>query len=262
MLKKINFGKNLAHTGILISLYAGSAAFGKVSIRDRHRRLSFFSKNIAKYTKRVLKLFNFEIVVLGLDSELMTRKNFLLVSNHLSYLDVLILSSIQPCVFVTSLDMKEQFFLGDMAELGGSIFIERRHRGQVSNDVSTMAETLRAGHNVVIYPEGTSTNGEKVQPFKKSLLMSAVEAGVDILPVVVKYIEINGSPFNLENRDRVCWYGDMGFLPHMLGLMKLKKVKVELHFLNPIQVTKDSSRHDLADQCHSSISSIYGEPLS
>lgn len=259
-LEKVSYAKNLATTCSLMGLYAGSAIFGKYSIRDRDRRLEFFTKNVGTYTRRVLKNFNFDIHPVGYDAKLMSERNFLLVGNHLSYLDVLVLSSVQPCVFVTSVDMGEQFFLGDMAELGGSIFVERRHRGQIGNDIGVMAQTLRKGHNVVVYPEGTSSNGERVLPFKKSLLMSAVEAGVDVLPVVIKYTHINGEPFGPSNRDRVCWYGDMNFLPHFLGLMTLKNVRVEMHFLDPIAVSKESTRHELAEKTYGAISTVYGTP--
>lgn len=260
-LDSLKAGKNLLQTCALMAGYAGQASLGKVRHRDPMARLQFYTNNVANYTRRALKLFNFDVELIGYDPDLMKQKNFLLVSNHMSYIDILVLSSIQPCVFVTSVDMGEQPFLGPMAEMGGSIFVERRHRRQISHDVNVMAETLRAGHNVVIYPEGTSSNGERVLPFKKSLLMSAVEAGVDIMPLTIKYIEVNGEPFSLENRDRLCWYGDMDFLSHFLGLMKVRGARAQLHFHEPLPVTKETTRYELADQCHQLISRTYGEPF-
>lgn len=244
-----------------MAAYASEASLGKVRYRDPDERLRFFTRNVATYTKRALEVFKFDLSVHGWDSELMNSKNFLMVSNHLSYVDILALSSVQPCVFVTSVDLGESSFLGPMAEMGGSIFVERRHRGQIGRDLSKMSDTLRAGHNVVIYPEGTSSNGERVLPFKKALLMSAVQAGVDILPMTIKYTEIDGDPFNVANRDRICWYGEMEFLPHFLGVMKLQRVKAEIHFLEPIKVTPESSRHELAELAHKRISEKYGDPL-
>ncbi len=260
-LEKLRAGSNFARTVGLIGMYVSSALLGKARLKDKNKRLGFFTRNIGTYTRRALKLINFDIKIVGYDAELMREKRFLLVGNHMSYLDIFILSSIQPCVFVTSVDMGETFFLGDIAELGGSIFIERRTRTKIERDIGVITETLNAGHHVVIYPEGTSTNGEKVWPFKKSLLMSAVRAGVDVMPVVLKYTEIDGEPFNETNRDKVCWYGDMAFFSHFLGLMKLRKVQAELHFLDPIKVSPELTRHELADQAHSAISAVYGNPL-
>jgi 1-acyl-sn-glycerol-3-phosphate acyltransferase len=247
----------LAQVGAMISLYAGEAALGKLRIKNRDERLRFFSKNVGKWSARALKRMNFEIEVFGRDEKMMREKNFLIISNHLSYLDILVMSSIQPTVFVTSVDMGEVFFLGTMAELGGSIFIERRHRGQIDRDLGVMSNALRAGHNVMLYPEGTSSNGQQLLPFKKSLMMAAVEAECDVLPVCIKYTEIDGEPFGVKNADKVCWYGDMTFGPHFLGLFGLKRVKVELHFLDPIKVTAETTRNELADRCHQSINSVY-----
>lgn len=257
----IKAGKNLLYTCALMAGYAGRATMGKFKYRDPKTRLEFFTQNVAHYTRRALKLFNFEIELIGYDPRLMREKNYLVVSNHMSYIDILVLSSIQPCVFVTSVDLGEQFFLGPMAEMGGSIFVERRHRGQINRDINVMTETLKAGHNVVIYPEGTSSNGERVLPFKKSLLMSAVQAGVDILPLTLKYVEIDGEPFCEKNRDRICWYGDMPFFPHFLSLMKTRSVRAQLHFHEPLRVTKETTRYELADACYKLISRTYGEPF-
>jgi 1-acyl-sn-glycerol-3-phosphate acyltransferase len=144
-----------------------------------------------------------------------------------------------------------------LAELGGSIFVERRNRSQVDRDLSNMTQALRDGFNVMIYPEGTSTNGLKLLPFKKSLLMAAVEAERDIMPVVLKYVSIDGEPFGPNNCDKVCWYGKMSFVPHFIQLMGLKKIKVRVEFLPPIKVTKDSSRNELAEKCFNAIHTAY-----
>jgi 1-acyl-sn-glycerol-3-phosphate acyltransferase len=249
---------NLATLGSYIGLYTGEAFLGKAIVKDANDRLSFYGRNVGKWSKKALDRMNFEINVIGRDEKLMRERNFLVVSNHMSYLDILVMSTIQPFVFVTSVDMGEVFFLGTMAELGGSIFIERRNRSKIDRDLGVMSQTLRAGHNVMLYPEGTSLNGECVGPFKKSLLMAAVEAGVDVLPICLKYTEIDGEPFGPANADKVCWYGNMDFAPHFLSLTDLNRVKVEVHFLDPIKVTPEVSRHELTEKAHAAISSCYG----
>ncbi len=110
---------------------------------------------------------------------------------------------------------------------------------------------------MLIYPEGTSTNGLQILPFKKSLLMSAVEAGVDILPVVLRYSEIDGRPFGPDNCDQVTWHGDMGFGPHMFNLLKRKSVKVRLEFLMPYIVTPQSTRQEIAEEAYNLIHESY-----
>ncbi len=241
----------------MIAFYATEATFAKRRLKDRVERLHYFTKNVSKWSRRALKVMNVEVSHSGFDPKLMAENNFLIVSNHMSYIDIMLLSSIIPCVFVTSVDMQETPFLGPMAEMGGSIFVERRNRGQIDRDIGVMSQTLRDGLNVVVYPEGTSTDGQKLLPFKKSLLMSAVESGRDILPIALKYVEINGQPFSPVVADNVCWYGEMTFAPHLLGVMGLTNLKVHIEFLKPIRVSKDSTRRDLSELAFDAIHESY-----
>ena len=178
----------------LIAAYMAQASLGKVLIRDPHDRLRFFIENISRWGSRALDILNFQIEVVGLEKLDLKNRNYLFVSNHMSYLDVLIFSAKVPSVFVTSVDMGQVFFLGTLAEMGGSIFVERRSRHRVDQDLSNMTNTLRNGFNIVIYPEGTSTDGQKLLPFKKSLLMSAVDSEREIVPVALKYMSVEPMP--------------------------------------------------------------------
>ncbi len=241
----------------LIGLYAARGILAKKIIRDPNALLKYYTNSVSKRSRSALSKLNFEIEVKGFNSELMAKDNYLLVSNHMSYLDILVISSVVPAVFVTSVDLKESGFLGTLAELGGSIFVERRNRSQIERDLESMTQTLKDGFNIMIYPEGTSSNGEKVLPFKKSLLMSAVNSGKNIMPVCIKYREINGKAFSAENRDHVCWYGDMNFIPHFMQLLKTEKVKVELEFLNLVKTTPNSTRDELSRQCFDQISAAF-----
>lgn len=257
----IHVARKATTVGGLISLYTGHAVVARMLIKDRKTRLQYFNKTVSAYAKRVLGLIHCEVSTPGFEPNIFKNENFLIVSNHMSYLDILITSSVLPSCFVTSVDMGETKFLGSLCELGGALFVERRHRGKIEEDTKNLAQTLKDGFNLVLYPEGTSTNGEKVMPFKKSLLMSAVRAQKNILPVCLKYLEVDGEPINLQNRDRVCWYGDIPFATHAANMMKTKSLKVELHFLEPIKVTPESSRHELAEKAYAAVSAAYGNPL-
>ncbi|HRK06451.1 MAG TPA: lysophospholipid acyltransferase family protein [Pseudobdellovibrionaceae bacterium] len=230
-----------------IGAYTGQGYSAHALIRDQQERLRFHIHNVSRWCRRALRLLNFEIEEIGLEKIDFEKENFLVVANHMSYVDVLVMSSKHPMVFITSKDMGEQFFIGTMCELGGSIFIERRHRGQVAQDLSAMRDTLAAGFNVMIFPEGTSTNGHEILPFKKSLLMSAVEARKRILPVAVRYVRINGQPFDKVNCDKVAWYGDMTFADHFVGLCGLSDVKVQLVYGEPISVPENLEGVDASE---------------
>jgi lyso-ornithine lipid O-acyltransferase len=251
--------KTFSKVSALVGQYIGQAVFLKLKERNRVRRLRVLTENVSKYSRKALEQIRFDINVFGQDAGRLSKPH-LLICNHMSYLDILTLSSIQPCVFVTSADMGEQLGLGHLCELGGSIFIERRHRGHIDRDIKVIADCLSEGFNVVLYPEGTSTDGSKVLPFKKSLLMAATKAGVNIQPICLKYTHINGEPFSEKNRDLVCWYGDTGFFPHFKRICAVDSVRVELHFLDPIEVNPESTRHELADKTYQVISDCYQQP--
>lgn len=245
----------------MISGYMAQASTGKILIRERDERLRFFVENVSRWCQKALNIMNFEVECVGLEKLDLENKNYLFVSNHMSYLDVLLFSSKIPSVFVTSVDMGEVFFLGTLAEMGGSIFVERRHRQKVDRDLGAMTDTLKRGFNIVIFPEGTSTDGQKLLPFKKSLLMSAVDAKKEIVPVAIKYMSIDGVPFSKANADIVCWYGDMTFADHLTGLWKHKNIKVQLEFLAPIstevKIEGERIRTELAEKSWMAIQEAY-----
>ncbi len=257
-MKAVSKGAKMA---ALIAAYMSQATAGKALIREPDDRLRFFVENVSRWCRRAMGLMDFEIECVGLEKLDLKNKNYLFVSNHMSYLDILIFSSSVPSVFVTSVDMGEVFFLGTLAEMGGSIFVERRHRGRIDSDISNLTQTLRKGFNVVIYPEGTSTDGQALLPFKKSLLMSAVDSNREIVPVALKYMSIDGKPFSPENADVVCWYGDMTFADHLMGLWKHRNIKVRLEFLTPLApqatVNPERIRTELAEKAWHAIQEAY-----
>lgn len=155
-------------------------------------------------------------------------KNYFIVSNHLSYIDILVISSIIPTSFVTSVEMKNTPFLGQIIQLAGCLFVERRNKSNIKSEISDIENALLNGLNVTVFPEATSTNGERVINFKRSLFLCAMNTKVEILPLTINYKQIDSQPINTQNRDKVCWYGNMEFAPHLWSLCQLKSVHVEL----------------------------------
>ena len=228
-----------------------------VANRDRKRRFELTTSNVGRYARYGLRRMRIAVDVKGND-EALYEDNYLVVCNHMSYVDMMVLAAVYPSVFVTSVDMGEIPFLGQMAEAAGSLFIERRNRDRVEHDIQQIAETLASGLHVTLFPEGTSTNGEQVLPFKKSLLMAAVRADKAILPVTLRYVDIDGDPFGPHNRDKVCWYGKMSFLPHLLELFATRSVRAEVTFHEPIRPGPGRDDRDtLARLAHDAVADSY-----
>ena len=237
--------------GFLIRIFTGDA------VRRRRRLL----RNIHRYSK--FALWVMRVQVLRREPQpFVVHKNTLMVCNHMSYLDMIVLASISPSVFVTSVDMGQIFFLGTMAEIGGSLFIERRHRLRLDHDVAQIEGVLNQGFDVTLFPEGTSGNGAHVLPFKRSLLTAALNSGTPVRPVTLKYFEIDGQPFGEKNRDVVCWYGKMSFLPHFVRLLAADSIRAKVTLGEPVLSVEGMDKHSLCDQLHRTISLEYHRGLS
>jgi 1-acyl-sn-glycerol-3-phosphate acyltransferase len=148
----------------------------------------------------------------------------LICSNHLSYLDILSYAAVTPCIFVSRSDVRKWPVFGACARWSGTLFIDRQSR--VSTEVTTrqMEDALNAGVPILLFPEGTSTDGSSVLRFHPSLLEPAVRQGREIAAAAIGYHVDRG-----EERD-ICWYGDAGFLPHLLRTMGRKGVLSEIEF--------------------------------
>jgi 1-acyl-sn-glycerol-3-phosphate acyltransferase len=160
--------------------------------------------------------------------------------------DILVLAAKFPSLFITSVDMRETPGLGLLTEMGGCLYVERRNRSNIQNELLEIREALQQGFRVVLYPEGTSTNGERVLPFKKTLMTAAAGTGIPIQPMVVNYRRVNGEPMGHKWRDYVCWYGDQTFMPALLRVLSLKSVEVEIEFLPQILVRSEEHRREIA----------------
>lgn len=184
-------------------------------------------------------------------------QSFLLVGNHLGMLDILVLAAHHPSLFITSVDMRETPGLGFLTEMGGCLYVERRNRQNIMTEIGEIRSALQQQFSVVLYPEGTSTNGEKVLPFKKSLLTSAAGTGIPILPVVINYRKVNGEPMAHKWRDHVFWYGDQTFVPALMRIFSVHSVEVELEFCEEVDVHSEDERRHVASHLHQVISSKF-----
>lgn len=254
MMKRLVRG--FAAVPVVIAYSAASLVITLCSVHaDRRRRRLL--RNSSFFSTLTLALLGVRAATQGRKRLVHGSGGRLIVSNHLSYLDILILSSIMPSVFITSVELKNTPFLGMLARFGGSIFVERRSPSGLKDEIEMISQALRKGFAVVLFPEGTTTNGECVRPFKSSLLTAAVRAGADILPVCLRYKSVNGKKLGSDDRDLVFYYGGMSFFRHLLRLLTLNSVEAELTLLEPIPARPHHSRKQLAALAHKTVSAAY-----
>jgi 1-acyl-sn-glycerol-3-phosphate acyltransferase len=170
----------------------------------------------------------------------------LLVSNHLTYLDILVLVAIAPAVFVSKSEVRHWPVFGWFSRLGGTLYVDRARRSDVGRLGGEIRDVLRGGHVVVLFPEGTSSDGHDVLPFKSSLLEPVSGAQYPLTVAHIGYALADGS---VEND--ICYWGDMTFFPHFIKLLTKRGIRARVRFA-PVEEPA-AQRKDLARQLHAEV---------
>jgi 1-acyl-sn-glycerol-3-phosphate acyltransferase len=242
---------------VLISLVIMALPAGRAQKRAR------LTGNVMFFARLGLRVLGIRMLSRRLKRKgIRTRPvNYLILANHLSYTDILVVGALMPSVFITSVELKRTFPLGMLAWLGGSIFVERRSPAGLKQEIKEIEQVLSEGTSVALFPEGTTSDGDTVKPFKNSLITAAITTGSSLLPVCIRYTKINGRRVGTHNRDLVYYYGMTTFFEHLPRLLRLKSIEVECTVLRPISTHQHHSRKDLAARAHGVISAAYhGRP--
>ena len=157
----------------------------------------------------------------------------LTVANHTGYLDILVIMSVAPGVFISREGIIWWPLIGQAVAICGTLFTDRRNRFSIRRLIEKIRRQLRVGTSVVFFPEGTSSNGDGLRPFKSSLFAAASGDGKNfpVRPLVLHYHTIGGKPVDVSNRDRVFWYGDMGLIEHLWGMLAVSGIDVAVKAL-------------------------------
>jgi len=206
-----------------------------------------------RYHKFLCKLFGIRVTVIGTPVQ---DKGVLMIGNHTSYFDILVLSSVAKVSFVAKSEVQTWPFFSTLARLQQTVFVERTRRSQTGEARDQIRDRVLQGDALILFPEGTSSDGNCVLPFK-SALMGAAEAtiGTDadgnpihvpVQPVSVAYVGLYGMPMGRENRPLFAWYGDMDLVPHLVEAVKTGPIDVVVEFHQPITVDQVGGRKKLA----------------
>jgi 1-acyl-sn-glycerol-3-phosphate acyltransferase len=192
-------------------------------------------------SRRLLRVFRIEIQSSG-----GIPSSGLLVCNHLSYLDILVLSALAPCVFVAKSEVEQWPVFGWFARQGGTVFVHRERRAQAIKTVDEIETALQSGAVVVLFPEGTSSGGATVLPFKSSLLEPAARHAHALTAGLLHYALDDG-----EVSEEVCYWKDMTLVPHLINLCSKRAVEASVHF-NQLR-EGNADRKQLARQLHAEV---------
>lgn len=199
--------------------------------------------------KLFLRIARIKLVVTGTLSH---HRPLMLVSNHVSYMDIPILASVASVRFTPKVEIARWPVIGFFCRVMDCVFIDRRVSSTGRNK-KALEETLRRGEVIGLFPEGTTGDGKRVLPFRSSYF-SLCELGhgktVAVQPTTLSYSRVNGLPIDSVQMPRIAWYGDMLLLPHILDFLKLGSVNVELRFHEAMTLDKFGSRKEMAVYCH------------
>ena len=191
--------------------------------------------------------------------DLLKKRGQFFISNHLSYIDGIVATGLAPLAFVAKTDVRKWPFFGFFSFLSDTIFVNRTNSANIHKEIKKMVSFLNDKVNIILFPEGTSTNGEKLLPFKSSFFAAPLEAKSPVVPIVVTYKSINSQAINEKNRDLVYWYGSMPFLPHLLRAFSLDSIVLDIKVCDPIQGSLTSNGSTVSgrkDLCEASWKSI------
>lgn len=149
----------------------------------------------------------------------------LVVSNHLSYLDIAVYAAAMPCAFVSKAEVSAWPYFGAAARAAGTVFLNRASHSSALAAGDQMRARLAAGIPVLLFPEGTSTDGSQMRRFHSTLFEPAIALGEPVTVAAIRYQIADGSP-----EREVCWYGDEGFLPHLARLLAIPGISAEVVF--------------------------------
>lgn len=206
------------------------------------------------YHARCLRLLGLKVVTRGTPA---SARPTLYVANHVSYLDISVLGALLPASFIAKAEVADWPLFGWLAKLQRTVFVERNAR-RAADHRDEIGARLAGGDDLILFPEGTSGDGNRVLPFKSALFSVAQRRIEDrpltVQPVSIAYAKLDDLPMGRELRPFFAWYGDMDLAPHIWEALSLGTVTVIVTFDPPVSVEAVGSRKALAAHCQTAVS--------
>lgn len=216
--------------------------------------MSFAKRLPMIYHRGVCRLLAFRVEQHG---EISRTRPTLFVCNHTSYLDISVLGAVLPASFVAKAEVRSWPLFGLLARLQRTVFVERK-ASRTAQHRDEMVRRLEMGDNLILFPEGTSNDGNRVLPFKSGFFGAAeIEINgkpLTVQPVSVSYTHLDGIPVGRRYRPYFAWYGDMEMAGHLWNVFGLGQTTVAVEFHEPVTIAEFASRKELAAHCQRVVS--------
>ena len=202
------------------------------------------------YHRQVCKILGIQ---LNIEGSVARERGVLLISNHVSWLDIAVLSAVAPVSFVAKQEVASWPFVSWLAKLQRTVFVDRARRREVTDKANEIGERLKAGDHIVLFAEGTSSDGNAVVPFKTPLFAAAKPPGgqalgadICVQTLALTYTKLHGLPLCRRGRPLVAWYGDMDMASHAWRLLGFGPLDVNIRIGPPVPLDEFPDRKALA----------------
>jgi len=209
-------------------------------------------ERVRRWSARLLALCGVRIDVVQRGGAVPARRA-LVVSNHVSWLDIFVINTLHPCYFVAKSDIRDWPLIGWLCEQAGTIFIARGRLRDVRRIYQGLVTSLHAGEHVAFFPEGTTAAQGTLLPFHSNLFEAAIEAGVPVQPYALRYLDRDGRLHPAAD-----FIGDMTFAQSMLAILRASGIVAQLSLLPAIETGAASHRRELADAARAAIGDALG----
>ena len=224
------------------------------------RRLPVF------YHRLVCRLIDARVRVVG---RRVDGHPLMIVSNHVSWLDISVITSVAPVVFIAKSEVARWPLFGLLAKLQRSVFVDRGKRHETADVNARIGKRLAGGDPVVLFGEGTSSDGNRVLPFRTALIGAAGDALAEadhaervwLQPMSLAYNGLLGLPLGRQHRPIVAWYGDFSMFPHLAGVLRRGGVDVTLTWGEPVSYGVASDRKAVARELEQRVRRLTSEAL-
>jgi 1-acyl-sn-glycerol-3-phosphate acyltransferase len=237
-------GARLLRVAIHVALGSAILAFRFPHISQAER-----VRHVQRWSAKLLDILNVTLSVRG-DAPIPGRPPIVIACNHVSWLDVFVIHSVCPMRFVAKSEVRRWPILGWISERSGTLFIERENRHHAARINETIEKVLKRGDSVGIFPEGTTTRGDRLMPFHSSLLQASVMSGAPLLPAAVRYARPDGSI-----NDAIVYIGDTTFVQSLGQILSCRTVFAELSF-GPWIESAGRRRRELAREAEAAIAAM------
>lgn len=252
--------RRLKFIGIFLSfiIFFVLASLGHIAVTlFPFKRWHLMSRGTRILMRLLQKILGLQIKVEG-HTEYLQEQGNLIISRHVSYTDGLILGGLLPAILVSKKNVQRWPLFGQVIAISGTVFVDRGNN-KVFDYIDRMISLLKSKITVIIFPEGTSTNGAVVKPFQTVFFQVPLEVKTDIIPMTISYLYLDGRRITQANQDHVFWYGQTSFFKHLWNLLQFNRidVTVTVHEKIKAETFTNSSvgRKTLSQRCQEFISS-------